>query len=376
MKLEVEGKGTLVYKYCDGTDHKRFGCVIKCGSLKESPTVSGILHMIEHMMVNDVTQRTSRAGLTAECHGHTDFDHILICASWRGISESTDKKMVKILREVLHLNSNSDEILEKSRREVIEEIVESHERVKTQLASWSGWSDGQIVMHPVGKAACVEKIAIDDILAYSRQIENSQMVFFSFNIPSRIVNGIINTNYESVALKEEEYIWSVNNPVCYIKGNKECRYLIGRFKGGRGKTIERAILAEVLKDRYSKLLKTDFEVYEKRIDRNCVFLYLVLNSINEAKIEKITRGVLETEVDEFEMNNSKTLIKRFIVELNEQGIEENYTAIENKIVNNFLYDEDVFFLEDYKNLIRVIDSIELSEINKMVYELRGKKELC
>ena len=162
----------------------------------------------------------------------------------------------------------------------------------------------------------------------------------------------------------------------YIKGNKECRYLIGRFKGGRGKTIERAILAEVLKDRYSKLLKTDFEVYEKRIDRNCVFLYLVLNSINEAKIEKITRGVLETEVDEFEMNNSKTLIKRFIVELNEQGIEENYTAIENKIVNNFLYDEDVFFLEDYKNLIRVIDSIELSEINKMVYELRGKKELC
>lgn len=373
MTLEVEGESSLLYRFDDDSEYKRIGCIIKCGSLCESGEDSGVFHVIEHIIVNDMTKQLEKTGIIAECRGYTDFDHILICVNWREKSANNEVIIAEILKSALKLKSIDQELLAQSVKEVTDEIDEKHKQIKVQLKAWSKWTDGQIHMHPVGEALSVKKLRFDDIQVYLKKIRSSVKAYFGFNVPMMLIRDAVDNKEFSLLLQEEVFFRNINNPLFYIKDDEKARYLIGWFQERGMNEVEKAVLMNIIEKRYRIHLNDAFELFEKRIDKTCKFMYLVTESYDEYLLERITDCVIGEEVSKTELGESKTEIKRYIIEFNRQGMEENYTAIENKIVNNFLYGEEILFLNECEKLVRRVEEINLFKINEIMKELREKR---
>lgn len=162
-----------------------FGVFVKSGSRYERKSELGIAHFIEHMVFKETKSRSSYEishsieSLGGEINAFTSPEYSLFYVK---LLSKDIRKGIEIISDIIKNPTFNEELLEKEREVILEEISEYYDDpqdICQTEAARSVWGDDPASFNPLGKEKTVKKIKKGDLLNYFDRFFNLKNIFIS-----------------------------------------------------------------------------------------------------------------------------------------------------------------------------------------------------
>lgn len=342
--------------------------LFKTGSIQETENTNGSAHVLEHMMVHYISECWKKQyGEAVLCIGTTEYDYILIRVDFLNKLHDGIQYCFDIFNQIMDGKMLDERLFNISLAEVIKEYLSKKKLVEEQRRIISKITCGDINYHPVGELRALNQLKIYDIVCY-----------FS-NCLRNVERAIILKGKNCISDKDTKYLkaFPINKAIDNVSISRHVqlgkyytdeilRYFLLSYAQINLAFMERILLMDVLEQKYDMYSKGNIGVFDKSISKDYQFIYLYGNVKEASVIDLVKKYVREEGLSQKDIDSSKKRISEYINEckINEQI--QNTTSKLKTITRNFMYGDDILFIDNYELMLSEIDNVQIDQINYKV----------
>lgn len=362
--VETKELKNYIFYQLDAPDNElqTVSLLFKTGSIQEKKNANGSAHVLEHMIVHYISESwQARYDEPVLCIGRTEYDYILIRIDFVHKEESEIQYCFDIFNQILEGKMLEERLFNMSLGEVIEEYLCRERSVEEQRRIISEVTCKDINHHPVGAWSDLKQLKFLDIMYY----------FFCHL--KAVERAIILMGNNGVSDKDMEHLklFSINKVMDNVSISKQVRLgkfytdqLLRRFLISYAQigltSMERLLLMNVLEQKYNMYVKGRIGIFDKSISKDYQFIYLSGNIRDECSIDLVKKKIHGLSCKD--LDSSKKCLSKYINEYKESRQVQNITSKLEAIIRNFLYGDDILFIDNYDMVLSSIENVQLNQI--------------